>query len=38
MVTPDIALVFGNKVGRFEVPDESFVDDFFQYLAYGVYK
>jgi len=38
MVTPETTLVFGNKVGRFEIPDESFVDDFFKYLDHGVYK
>jgi len=37
MIASEDELVFGDVVGRFEVPDESFVDDFFQNLAHSVY-
>jgi len=37
MIASEATLVFGDAVGRFEVLDESFVDDFFQNLANSVY-
>jgi len=30
MVTPEATLMLGDIVGQFQVPDEFFVDNFFQ--------
>jgi len=38
MVTPDANLMFGDTIGRIEVPEESFIDNFLQDFAHSAYK